>query len=350
MLKITEKFINELHLTKDINYEKFQGYINTIIRYGNQEDAEALYSTFIQDPLKYENGRLIEPIMRLGDIHLAHVLYEFSIVDNDLTEEAPYEVLHALGYMGVEQVTPVLIKYALESELWSTCKFACLGLAHLSVEKYQQQLKDRLEQSINKPLFDEFLPLLSFRLYDDTFVEHLYEWGDKHASIDCNAGLILGIALYGKEQKETIKNIIWSSNWQAHDMGTGTGKWTYQAMGHVDLTFEELIGDMKRFLVEIESDRELEYRLDVLHFLLTFNLTYFSKGIKFANTNHENIEILYTLLYSSSNENTDDSMFKYIKERFDRDEQFSIIESYKRLELQMEMYILFEVEREHLLF
>lgn len=350
MLKITEKCINELQSKKDINYEKFQGYINTMIRYGNQEDAEALYSIFIQDPLTYENGRLLEPIMRLGDRHLAQALYKFSIIDNDLTEEAPYEVLHALGYMGVEQVTPVLIKYALESELWSTCTFACLGLAHLTVEKYQQQLKDRLEQSINKSLFDEFLPILSFRLYDDTIVEHLYEWGDKYASTDCNAGLILGIALYGKEQKETIKNIIWSSNWQAHDMGTGTGVYTYQAMGHVGLTFEELIGDMKRFLIEIKSARELEYRLDVLHFLLTFNLTYFSKDIKFAKTNHENIEMLYTLLYSSSNENTDDSIFKCIKERFDRGEQFSIIESYERLKQQMEMYILFEVEREHLLF
>lgn len=350
MLKITQKFINELHSTKDINYKKFQGYIDTIIRYGNQEDAEALYSKFIQDPSTYEMGRLIEPIMRLGDKNIAQSLYEFSIVDNDLTEEVSYEVLHALGYMGVEQAIPVLIKYVLESELWSTCAFACLGLIHLSIKTYQQELKDKLEQSINKPLFDEFLPIFSFRLYDNTFVERLYEWGDKHASIDCNAGLLLGIALYGKEQKETIKNIIWSSNWQAHDTGTGTGRYTYQAMGHVGLTFEELIGDLKRFLVEIKSDRELEYCLDVLHFLLTFKLTYFSKDIRFANSNHENIELLYTLLYSSDDKNIDASIFKHLKERFDRDEQFSIIESYERLKLQMEMYIGFEVEREHLLF
>ncbi|MDQ1234890.1 hypothetical protein QE450_002388 [Paenibacillus sp. SORGH_AS306] len=350
MLKITQKFINELYSKQDINYEKFQGYIGTIIRYGDQQDAEALYSVFIQDPLAYEKTQLIEPIMRLGDNYLAQTLYEFSIVDNDLTEEVPYEVLHALGYMGLEQVAPVLIKYVLESELWDTCTVACLGLVHLSIEKYQQELKNRLEQSINKSLFNEFLPIFSFRLYDDTFVERLYEWGDKHASIDCNAGLILGIALYGKEQKETIKNIIWSSNWQAHDMGTGTGKWTYQAMGYVGLTFEELIDDMKRFLVEITSNRELEYRLDVLHFLLTFNLTYFSKDIKFTNTDHDNIELLYKLLYSSNNEGTDESILECLKKRFDQDEQFSIIESYERLEIQMSMQIRFEVEREQLLF
>ncbi|MGV7117450.1 hypothetical protein [Paenibacillus kyungheensis] len=232
----------------------------------------------------------------------------------------------------------------------ATCKLACLGLVHLSVEKYQQELKDRLEQLINQPLFDEFLPILSFRLYDDAFAERLYEWGDQYASIDSNAGLILGIALYGQKQKEKIKNIIWSSNWQAHDMGTGTGIWTYQAMGYVSLTFEELISDMKQFLVEIESDRELEYRLDVLYFLLTCKLNYFFKNIKFANSNHEKIESLYTLFYSSSNEDIDDSIFKSIKKRFNRDEQFSIIESYERLKLQMEMYIHFEVEREHFLF
>lgn len=347
MLNITQKFINELKSKQDINYEKFQGYIGTIIRYGNQEDAKALYNVFIQDPLHYDKQQLLEPIMRLGDSNLAQALYEFSIVDNDLIEEVPYEVLHALGYMGVTEAIPVLIKYALK---WTTCKLACLGLVHLSVEKYQQELKDRLEQLINQPLFDEFLPILSFRLYDDTFAERLYEWGDQYASIDSNAGLILGIALYGQKQKEKIKNIIWSSNWQAHNMGTGTGIWTYQAMGYVSLTFEELISDMKQFLVGIESDRELEYRLDVLYFLLTCKLNYFFKNIKFTNSNHEKIESLYTFFYSSSNEDIDDSIFKSIKKRFNRDEKFSIIESYERLKLQMEMYIHFEVEREHFLF
>ncbi|MGV7117451.1 hypothetical protein [Paenibacillus kyungheensis] len=114
MLNITQKFINELKSKQDINYEKFQGYICTIMRYGNQEDAKALYNVFIQDPLHYDKQQLLEPIMRLGDSNLAQALYEFSIVDNDLTEEVPYEVLHALGYMGVTEAIPVLINYALK--------------------------------------------------------------------------------------------------------------------------------------------------------------------------------------------------------------------------------------------
>lgn len=64
-----------------------------------------------------------------------------------------------------------------------------------------------MEKVYGQPLFPEFLPALSFTFADEQIVPRLLAWGER-ASTDCNAGLILGISMFGSTQKKQIKSIV----------------------------------------------------------------------------------------------------------------------------------------------
>lgn len=55
-------------------------------------------------------------------------------------------------------------------------------------------MKTEIRKDQGKSLFREMLPILCHKTGNDEWIPQLYEWGKK-ASVDCNGGIDLGIAL-----------------------------------------------------------------------------------------------------------------------------------------------------------
>jgi hypothetical protein len=65
---------------------------------------------------------------------------------------------------------------------------------------------------LNQNIFPEFLPALICKLPEKEIeLEQLYQWGEKFASTDCNAGIILGFSLCGDEGKIYFKKALLES-------------------------------------------------------------------------------------------------------------------------------------------
>lgn len=252
--------------------------------------------------------------MRCGDVTLAQDMYERYVRNQASPEHIPDGVLYVLGYLGYVEAAVDLV--ALVNGPYGAMSVdACLGLVHLPCEPYREQLAAELEKALNQNLFNEFLPLLSFKCTTEDMIPRLVHWGEQHASVDCNAGIIAGIALFGEGQKDTIRSILWNPFWEAHGTATGSCVWSYFAMQHVGLTFRELIQDIKSYDASKEDVQALEYRLDVLYEMLELKLSYTARPIRFARSNEESFGQLYSDLFSWSNEHHDDSMIGWMNEQ-----------------------------------
>jgi len=222
---------------------------------------------------------------------------------------------------------------------------ACLGLVHLPCEPHREQLAAELDKALDQNLFNEFLPLLSFKCTTEDMIPRLVHWGEQHASVDCNAGIIAGIALFGEGQKDTIRSILWNPFWEAHGTATGSCVWSYFAMQHVGLTFRELVQDIKSYDASKEDVQALEYRLDVLYEMLELKLSYTARPIRFARSNEESFGQLYSDLFSWSNEHHDDSIIGWMNEQLGAEHR--LLERYHELRKRVEIKMVHEIELEH---
>ncbi|GLX66825.1 hypothetical protein [Paenibacillus glycanilyticus] len=339
MLATTKKLKDIIHCNPELDSSIVRSYLAVIANYGGLEDARGLLQVFMEEPADYNRTLLLEPIMKHGDLELAEDLYEFAIEQHKLKEDMPSEILHVLGYLGYTGCTETLVSL-LTSEDWHLSKDAALGLLHLPCHGYEQQIRTIIDNSIGKSLFDEFVPALSYKVANNEMVPKLFEWGNSIVSTDCNAGIILGIALYGPDYKDVIKDILWSENWEAHDTSTGTRNWSYAAMQHVQLTFRELIEDLKSAQI---PKRDLFHRLSVLSEMLECKLTLQHQPLRFAATNDESIFDIYRELFEWSNSDHDDSIIGLIARNLQ--DEFDLLNKYNHLrdKLEMKMEHLIEV-------
>uniref|UniRef100_A0AAE9L5Z0 Uncharacterized protein n=1 Tax=Paenibacillus polymyxa TaxID=1406 RepID=A0AAE9L5Z0_PAEPO len=252
--------------------------------------------------------------MRCGDVTLAQDMYERYVRNQASPEHIPDGVLYALGYLGCVEAAADLVALV-NGPYGAVSVDACLGLVHLSCEPYREKLAAELENALDQNLFNEFLPLLSSKCTTEDMIPRLVHWGEQHASVDCNAGIIAGIALFGEGQKDTIRSILWNPFWEAHGTATGSCVWSYFAMQHVGLTFRELVQDIKSYDASKEDVQALEYRLEVLHEMLELKLSYTARPIRFARSNEEPFGQLYSDLFSWSNEHHDDSIIGWMNEQ-----------------------------------
>lgn len=252
--------------------------------------------------------------MRCGDVTLAQDMYERYVRNQASPEHIPDGVLYALGYLGYVEAAADLVALV-NGPYGAVSVDACLGLVHLPCEPYREKLAAELEKALDQNLFNEFLPLLSFKCTTEDMIPRLVHWGEQHASVDCNAGIIAGIALFGEGQKDTIRSILWNPFWEAHGTATGSCVWSYFAMQHVGLTFRELVQDIKSNDASKEDVQALEYRLDVLCEMLELKLSYTARPIRFARSNEESFGQLYSDLFSWSNEHHDDSIVGWMNEQ-----------------------------------
>ncbi|MCE5168741.1 hypothetical protein LQV63_05370 [Paenibacillus profundus] len=345
MIQITQKLIHLNRHNNRLDAGIVSAYADIIAKYGSIDDAIALAQWFLESPADF-NGSLLYPIMKHGNEKLAKELHNNCFYHNELREGIPDDILHVLGYLGFTDCTEQLISY-MEADDWGLSMSACMGLLHLPCDPYKDLIKSKLEKWVGQSLFHEFLPALSFKCAAPEIVPRLADWGEHAASTDCNAGIILGIALFGTGQKDVLKHILWSPNWEAHGTGTGTCIWSYVSMQHVGLTFKELIGDIKHAPVFMEDRTELDYRLDVLYEMLSLKLTYHKQPIRFACQNNESIREIYQDLFSWPTPHKDESIIGLIIDHFGL--QNSLLEKYYELRNRFELKIDHEIELEHLL-
>ncbi|VUG08957.1 hypothetical protein PPOLYM_05403 [Paenibacillus polymyxa] len=329
---------------KKLDASIISAYTDVVARYGTMEDAWELYRLFVEDPHHYIRGLLLQPIMRCGDVTLAQDMYERYVQNQSSPEHIPDGVLYVLGYLGYVEAAADLV--ALVNGPYGVASVdACLGLVHLPCEPYREQLAAELEKALDQNLFNELLPLLSFKCTTEDMIPRLVHWGEQHASVDCNAGIIAGIALFGEGQKDTIRSILWNPFWEAHGTATGSCVWSYFAMQHVGLTFRELVQDIKSYDASKEDVQALEYRLDVLYEMLELKLSYTARPIRFARSNEESFGQLYSDLFSWSNEHHDDSIIGWMNEQLGVEHR--LLERYYELRKRVEIKMVHEIELEH---
>lgn len=344
MMDVTTRLIDMFGSAKKLDASIISAYTDVVAQYGTVEDAWELYRLFVEDPHHYIRGLLLQPIMRCGDVTLAQDMYERYVRNQASPEHIPDGVLYALGYLGYVEAAADLVALV-NGPYGAVSVDACLGLVHLPCEPYREKLAAELEKALDQNLFNEFLPLLSFKCTTENMIPRLVHWGEQHASVDCNAGIIAGIALFGEGQKETIRSILWNPFWEAHGTATGSCVWSYFAMQHVGLTFRELVQDIKSYDAAIEDVQALEYRLDVLYEMLELKLSYTARPIRFARSNEESFGQLYSDLFSWSTEHHDDSLMGWMTERLGYRHQ--LLDQYHELSKRVEIKMVHEIELEH---
>lgn len=121
---------------------------------------------------------------------------------------------------------------------------------------------------MGKHLFNEFVPALSFKTKREELIEELYQWGSETASVDCNAGILLGIALYGEKTRRLFKKILWDRCWEAFSSSTGTGYWAFVGMQHLQISFAELYKEIKEASQQSRTGREITISIDRIAFFI----------------------------------------------------------------------------------
>ncbi|ANF96121.1 hypothetical protein [Paenibacillus bovis] len=347
MLTITRQLIMEMEQNTRRESVWYETMLHMIIKYGNIEDAHALYQCFIAHPKDWDYIMLLEGVCKLGDRELGLALYQWAFTEGRLRDELSEDILTACGYLGVQEAVSSLLHYALDSKSWDLQNGACLGLLQLQLDdKEAAILRKAIESTMGQSLFNEFLPALSSQVADATLIPKLYHWGEQQASIDCNAGLVLGIALYGPAYHEWVRRILWSPYWEAHDTGTGTCVWMYRAMNHVGLTFADLIDDVRHTLTDTEDRQRMEYQLDVLHQMVCEKLRYRGLSLSVLQPNQETVEEIYHALYHWSTPDYDDSIIGLIIKRLGMD--YRELQNFYNLRTRLEMRIAHDMETAYL--
>ncbi|GIP24487.1 hypothetical protein [Paenibacillus sp. J22TS3] len=347
MIPNTEKLIQLLKSGQKTDASVLASYCRITSKYGDREDAAALFQMFTEHASDYKYTLLLDPVMRCGDLALAEEIDRFCFEQGQLKEGMPDEVLHVMGYMGYEKYIDYMVDCIVADE-WHLCTSACLGLLHLPCESHGERLANALDKVYGQPLFPELLPALSFKFANEQIVPRLLAWGEQ-ASTDCNAGLVLGISMFGSTQKNQVKSILMEPFWEMYSSGTGSYWWGYMSMQMAQLTFKELISDIKaRMPVEqkhadqVPDKRTMEHWLHVLHDLLELKLSDIPHPVRFSPLNQESVIDLFQELFQWSNEHKDDALTGRISTFFGYNHP--LMDKYMQLRARMEMGIKQELE------
>lgn len=212
-----------------------------VLRHGGSADAEALLPLFLSAPAAHE--ALVPVLARHGDRRLAERLLEATVDGGRLRDGVPSGVLHAVGRLGYTPATPLLWEHVGDSHYVS--RDACLGLLHLPCEELRDTIAETLEKHEGAALFPEFLPVLAPKTQDPAWLDRLVAWGENHASVDCNGGLILGISLYGDPARTAFTRLLWDARWEACGTSTGSALWTYAGTRVLGLGLPQLYADLR---------------------------------------------------------------------------------------------------------
>src|SRR4051812_31761368 len=202
---------------------RVDGEVRTILRHGSAADAAVLLPAFLADP----EGRphLLPVLAEHGDGAAAERLVAACVDGARLRPGVPVEVLHVVGYLGHEPATTLLWEHARQPDDWAAQRAAALGLVHLPCTGLAATIDAALTVHRRRSLFPEFLPVLAGKAGDAGWAAKLHDWGSRGASTDCNAGLLLGLALIG--DGGLFADALWSPHWETYASATGTAVAAY---------------------------------------------------------------------------------------------------------------------------
>ncbi|MFD7879028.1 hypothetical protein ACFV5G_33875 [Streptomyces sp. NPDC059766] len=272
-----------------------------VLRHGGRADAEALLPLFLSAPAAHE--ALVPVLARHGDPRLAERLLEATVDGGRLREDVPSGVLHAVGRLGYTPATPLLWEHVEDSHYVS--RDACLGLLHLPCEDLRGAIAETLDKHEGSALFPEFLPVLAPKTDDPSWLDRLVAWGESHASVDCNGGLILGISLYGDAARSAFTRLLWSDRWEACDTSTGSALWTYAGTRVLGLGLPQLYADLR---AQLRTCADPDVRWDALRSfvtLLQLRCADVWTGVAAAEAQPESFDTLYGVLFTPAGEDSD---------------------------------------------
>ncbi|MET7988358.1 hypothetical protein [Streptomyces sp. NPDC005281] len=272
-----------------------------VLRHGGSADAEALLPLFLSAPAGH--AALVPVLARHGDRRLAARLLEATVDGGRLRDGVPSSVLHAVGRLGYTPATPLLWEH-LDSS-WDESKDACLGLLHLPCEDLRDAIAEALEKHDGSALFPEFLPVLAPKTKDPAWLDRLVAWGENHASVDCNGGLILGISLYGDHARAAFTRLLWDARWDSCDTGTGSALWTYAGTRVLGLGLPRLYAELRaRLRTCADPDDQWD---DLRSFITLLRLRCLNvwTGVEAAEAQPESYDTLYSVLFTPTADDSD---------------------------------------------
>ncbi|MFE2533593.1 hypothetical protein [Streptomyces sp. NPDC059371] len=272
-----------------------------VLRHGGSADAEALLPLFVSAPAAHE--ALVPVFARHGDRRLAARLLEATVDGGRLREDVPSGVLHVVGRLGYTPATSLLWEHV--DGLHEVSRDACLGLLHLPCEELRGAIAETLEKHEGSALFPEFLPALAPKTEDPAWLERLVAWGENNASVDCNGGLILGIALHGGPARAVFSRLLWDSRWEACGSGTGSALWTYAGTRVLGLGLPELYADLR---ARLHAGADPDVQWDALRSFITLlrlRCADVWTGVGAAEVQPESCDALYSVLFAPTPDDGD---------------------------------------------
>ncbi len=301
MLKSTFQLLEYLKLDKSaIESTIVSSLVNSILKCGDKNDADALITPYLQNQFKDYTSYLLPIFEKFGDGATAEQLFNESFSQGVLKENAGEQILRVLGALKYEPIKPILANYVfngVENDYYISLN-ASLGLLHFDCEEYQHEIKTAIEKCYGKNLFPEFVPALVCKLKDrKSTLEKLYELGNEFASTDCIAGIILGFSLCEEQGKEYFKKALFNRNWETYYSASGTVYYTLEGLVNLNITFEELYAEIKT----ISNKEDLTYYLIVFLALLELRV------YDFESNYPETFSAIYLTLFKWKNETKSDN-------------------------------------------
>lgn len=247
--------------------------INLVTKYGTADDAAYLLPLFLQT----KNVQLLKPLQACGNKFTADQLYQQAIENEQLKAGFPPETLLALGYLQHPETEKVLLAYyktIFDQKLdWQMHEAVCLALLNYPCKGYEALIRQEIEKCLHQWLFAEMIPVLACKTGDVSLAEKLFHHGCTKASSDSNAGLLLGIALFGTGKKDLFKKAIYNHDWEAGATATGNRKYTMMGLSFLQISMAEMFADIRAlaqennaplpqhlFLLESMQEAKLEKR------------------------------------------------------------------------------------------
>jgi hypothetical protein len=268
MLKTTNELID--YLKRDKSERELTiicSLVNSILKCGDKSDVDAVLKQYLTNSFDFHHSYLLPVLKKFGDHAVAEQIFNVSIYQNKLNENADAEILEVLGHLQYTPIKQILADYIFGSTEtdYYTSKNAVLGLINFDCTEYQNNIEIEIQRCYEKNLFPEFVPALVCKLKDqNSILEKLYELGSEYASTDCNAGILLGFSLCGEKGESYFRRTLFDRNWETSSTGTGTIHFTYEGLKTLGITFKELYSEIK----PISDKRSLEYCVDVFFALL----------------------------------------------------------------------------------
>lgn len=276
MLKITQELLSSLK-QKNTEPAVMQSQLKAILSCGNKTDAAALLDYYLANPSDNHTDYMLEIFSKWGDAEFAQKIFNSRIADNKLVDEDAPEMLELLGQLKFELVKPVLIHYAFsESSDHYLHKYAVLGLLHFNCDELAELIEQKIEETIGKNLFAEFIPALVCKLKQpEALLARLFESGRDYCSTDCNAGIIVGFSLCGEVGKTYLYEVLFDESWEADATATGTAYFTYRGLINQQISLVNLA----QLVITQEDERKQKQGLQVMFSMLNIRVNDYTENV-----------------------------------------------------------------------